>query len=97
MRADLVPLQLEVAAGPDAGTYRYRAVVRNAGRTAAGPFDVAFGDATEPMGGLAPGEEQAVTFVGPACAVETLLTVDPDDRVDERDEDDNVLVPACSG
>src|SRR5918997_1880725 len=38
MRADLVPLRLDVAPGPDAGTYRYRAVVRNAGRTAAGPF-----------------------------------------------------------
>lgn len=97
MRADLVPLRLEVAPGADAGTYRYRAVVRNAGRTAAGPFDVAFGDATEHVTGLAPGEQQAVTFTGPACAAETLLTVDPDDLVDELDEDDHVLVPACSG
>jgi hypothetical protein len=97
MRADLVPLRLEVAPGPDADTYRYRAVVRNGGRTEAGPFDVAFGDATEHVEGLAPGEQQTVTFTGPACAAETLLTVDPDDLVDERDEDDNVLVPACSG
>ncbi len=97
MRADLVPLRLEVAPGPDAGTYRYRAVVRNAGRTAAGPFDVAFGDATQHVAGLEPGAQETVTFTAPACAAETLLTVDPDDVVDERDEDDNVLVPACSG
>ncbi len=96
MRADLVPLRLDVAPGPEAGTYRYRAVVRNAGRTAAGPFDVAFGDAAEHVTGLEPGEEQTVTFVEPACTAQTLHTVDPYELVDERDEDDNVLVPACS-
>jgi hypothetical protein len=97
MRPDLVPLVLDVAPGVDADSYRYRAVVRNAGRTAAGPFDVAFGDATEHVSGLEPGERRAVTFTGPACAAETLLRVDPDDVVDERDEDDNVLMPACFG
>jgi hypothetical protein len=97
MRPDLEPVRLDVAPGPDLDTYRYHAVVRNSGRTPAGAFDVSFGDSTEHVTGLAPGAQQTVTFTGPACVADTLLTVDPDELVDERDETDNVLVPACPG
>ena len=48
-------------------------------------------------GPRAPGEQQVVTFTGPACTPGTLAdaTVDPGDAVDERDEDDNVLAATC--
>jgi hypothetical protein len=95
MRPDLTPLRVEVLPGADAGTRRYRVVVRNAGRSDAGAFDVALGDGVERITALAAGAQRAVTLTGPACADGTPITVDPGDLVDERDEDDNVLVPVC--
>ena len=97
MRPDLEPLRIETLPGPDADTRRYRVTVRNGGRTAAGAFDVALGDAFQRVPALAAGAEQVVTFTGPPCAADAppTVTVDPDDAVDERDEDDNVLVAGC--
>jgi hypothetical protein len=95
MRPDLEPLRVEVLPGADADTRRYRVVVRNAGRSDAGPFDVALGDAIERVTALAAGAQRAVTLTGPACADGTAVTVDVGDLVDERDEGDNVLVPVC--
>jgi hypothetical protein len=97
MRPDLEPLRIETLPGPDADTRRYRVTVRNGGRTAAGAFDVALGDAVLRVPALAAGAEQVVTFTGPPCAADAppTVTVDPDDAVDERDENDNVLVAAC--
>jgi hypothetical protein len=95
MRPDLEAARVEVSAGPDADTRRYRVIVRNTGRSAAGPFDVALGDAVASVTDLAAGAQQAVTLVGPVCTPETVVTVDPGEAVDERDEDDNVLAAAC--
>lgn len=95
LRPDLEPVLVEPAPGPDGDPARYRAVIRNAGRTAAGPFDVALGDAVAHVTGLAGGAEQTLTFSVPACTAATLLTVDPGGLVDERDEADNVLGPVC--
>jgi hypothetical protein len=95
MRPDLEPVRVETAPGPDAGTRTYRVTVRNGGRTAAGAFDVALGDAVQRVTGLAAGAQQVLTFTGPTCTADTRLTVDPGDAVDERDEDDNVLVAPC--
>ena len=79
---------------------RYVVAVRNAGAgPAVAPFAVGLrvGGAgarsaadARPRGGPA---ARSVTFVGPACAAGEPLavTVDPAERVDERDEDDNVL------
>jgi hypothetical protein len=99
MRPDLAPLRIETAPGPDAETRRYTVTVRNGGRTAAGAFDVALGDAVARVTGLVPGAQQTVVIEAPACtaAAPATVTVDPDDAVDERDEDDNVLVAACPG
>jgi len=95
MRPDLEPVRVEVAPGPDADSRRYRVIVRNTGRSAAGAFDVSLGETVASVTGLAAGAQQAVTLVGPICTEETVVTVDPGEAVDERDEDDNVLAAAC--
>jgi hypothetical protein len=95
LRPDLVPLQVEVTPGPDADTARYRVVVRNAGRTAAGAFDVAVGDTLVRVDRLEARRRGTITFTGPACTPELPVIVDPAGAVAERDEDDNVLVPVC--
>jgi hypothetical protein len=96
MRPDL---GVTVIAATDGG---YTVALRNAGRSAAGPFSVALsaGDvALEPLAldGMQAGEQRFVTLAGPACEPGEPLTatVDGGDAVDERDEDDNVLVASC--
>lgn len=96
MRPDLAVVRIDVVDGGHAIT------LRNAGRSAAGAFAVALsvGDRMrEPLtvAGLAAGEHAVLTFAGPACQPGAPLaaTVDADDEVDERDEDDNVLVATC--
>jgi hypothetical protein len=86
----------------DATDGGYTVALRNAGRSAAGPFSVALtaGDAAlEPLAldGMEAGEQRFVTVAGPACEPGEPLTATADggDAVDERDEDDNVLVAAC--
>jgi hypothetical protein len=95
LRPDLVPLRVETEPGPDAETVRYRVVVRNRGRTDAGAFDVAYGEAFRSVGGIPARRQRTVTFTGPPCAADTTVTVDPGELVDERDEDDNVLLAVC--
>jgi hypothetical protein len=102
MRPDVLPRRLDVLPGPDADTRRYAVLVRNRGRTDAPPFaaTLAIGDAPPiPLAvlGLGAGAQRVVTFTAPACAAGTQLTValDPDEAVDERDEEDNVLVTPC--
>ena len=48
MRPDLVPRRVDVLPGPDADTRRYAVVVRNGGRTDAGPFGLTLSLAGEP-------------------------------------------------
>jgi hypothetical protein len=87
----------------DATDGGYTVALRNAGRSAAGPFSVALtaGDAAlEPLvlDGIEAGEQRFVTVAGPACEPGEPLTATADggDAVDERDEDDNVLVASCA-
>jgi hypothetical protein len=67
------------APGSVAATVSYTVVVRNAGTTAAGPFQVSFslGGVALPnitVPGLAAGATQLVTFTGPHCAAGSSLT-----------------------
>jgi hypothetical protein len=103
MRPDIAAPQIEVGPAFAPESRRYAVTVRNGGRTAAGPFAVALAvGGTAParltVAGLEPGERRTVVLTGPACAAGEPLTVtvDPDDAVDERDEEDNVLVAACA-
>jgi hypothetical protein len=104
MRPNLVPQAIDTALAPDpAGDLRrYAVTVRNLGRSAADPFAVALrvGDAEldpQVVFGLEPGQEQVVTFLGPACSAGDPLvaTVDGGETVDERIEDDNALSVDC--
>ena len=99
MRPDLRVTRIEPVA--PAG---YAVVLRNRGRTPAGPFTVALNAAGQELApialaGLEPGERSMLTFDGPACAAGAPLvaTADAGGAVDERDEDDNVLLSLCPG
>jgi hypothetical protein len=90
------------AAWIDAVEGGYVVALRNGGRSEAGPFSVALavGEvALEPVAleGMEADEQRFVTLTGPACEPGEPLTatVDGDAAVDERDEDDNVLVATC--
>lgn len=96
MRPDLAATRIDAVDGG------YAVTVHNAGRGAAGAFAVTLSAGAEQLApltvaGLGAGERLVLTFAGPACAPGTSLTatVDSGDSVDERDEDDNVLVAAC--
>jgi hypothetical protein len=103
MRPDLVVRRIEVLPGPDAATRHYAVVVRNSGRSAADPFAVTLrvGDelGTTAVLGLGAATSRVVSFVGPACApgAPLLVTLDPEETVDERDESDNAFAAACPG
>jgi hypothetical protein len=93
---------LTTTTSPQPGVQRYTIPVRNHGRADAGAFDVALRIGAEDrapvtVAGLAAGASQAVTFTAPRCAPGDVLRfeVDPDDRVAEEDERDNVLTVAC--
>jgi hypothetical protein len=90
------------AVGPQPGLRRYSVTVRNTGRGEAGPFAVALRLGAEDrspqtVSVLAAGSTQTVSFVAPSCAPGDRLRfeVDPDDRVEEPDERDNVLSTPC--
>jgi len=79
-------------------------VVRNRGRSAAGPFDVtaAIGDGTaitRSVTGLPQGAQATVTFPAGRCAAgdSMKITVDPAAAVDEANETDNTVTVACPG
>jgi hypothetical protein len=98
LRPNLVPKRVYSQRVGDPARRRYVVVVRNAGATAAGPFDVGLGTfAPGHAVDLGPGVSTLVTFEGPRCdAPETLTaSVDPGGLVDEADEDDNTLTVPC--
>ena len=102
LRPDLEPRRVDVLATTDPDTRRYAVAVRNAGRTDALPFAATLRiGADEPLPvavlGLPAGIQRIVTFTAPPCTAGSQLTVtlDPGEAVDERDEDDNVLVTPC--
>jgi CARDB len=102
MRPDLQPQHVEVLPGPGPDQRRYLVALRNDGRTDALPFAATLAiddEQLEPLAvlGLPAATQQALTFTGPACTAGSQLTVTLDSgaAVDERDEDDNVLVAPC--
>lgn len=99
---DLALGDLTTTASGQPGVQRYTVPVRNDGRADAGAFDVALRIGLEDRApvtvtGLAAGGSQLVTFTAPRCAPGDVLRfeVDPDNRVAEEDERDNVLTVAC--
>jgi hypothetical protein len=99
---DLAFGDLTTTTSAQPGVQRYTIPVRNDGRADAGAFDVALrigAEDREPVTvtGLAAEAAQVVTFLAPRCASGDVLRfeVDPDDRVAEEDERDNVLTVAC--
>jgi hypothetical protein len=102
LRPDLAATAVDVQPAADPASRRYAVTVRNGGRTTAGPFKVGLrvGDVElDPLAvsGLAAGESRTVSINGPACVPGDQLnvTVDPEDSVDERGEDDNLLAATC--
>jgi hypothetical protein len=96
LRPDLGPVRIDAVDGG------YAVTLRNAGRTAAGPFAVTLSAGEEPLEpltvpALAAGGRTVLTFARPACAAGAVLTATADAglAVDERDEGDNVLVATC--
>ncbi|HEV2776717.1 MAG TPA: CARDB domain-containing protein [Solirubrobacteraceae bacterium] len=75
----------------------YTFVVRNTGRSAAGPFSVRVGGASAEVDGLAAGEERAVAVSGIACAalLPVVVRVDADRRVEESEERGNGTRRQC--
>ena len=102
-RPDLWASDLESGGpGPTPGSRTYLVVVRNTGRSAAADFGVQLtvGGAAQPpvtVPGLAAGGSQRVTIVAPRCSLgETVrVAVDPDDRVDESHEGNDVRRFPC--
>jgi CARDB len=102
-RPNLRAGDLDAVRGPQPDQATYALVVSNAGRTAAGPFDVGLNVAgvAQPVervaGGLAAGAEQTVTFVAPRCEPGSTLrfTLDARDEVRESVEADDVVERPC--
>jgi hypothetical protein len=102
MRPDLEPRRVDVLPAADPDMRRYALALRNTGRSDALPFaaTLAIGD-DEPVPlavlGLLAGTQRIMTVTAPPCTAGSQLTVtlDPGEAVDERDEDDNVLVTPC--
>jgi len=101
LRPNLVPSSV-TAEPTGTDTADYRVVVRNTGRSSAGPFSTALstpgsGPVSELVDGLDPKERAIVLLEGPRCAPGTTidLTVDPAGAIDEADETDNAITVAC--
>jgi hypothetical protein len=81
---------------------RYVATIRNAGATAAGPFEILFTPGTlavetKDVNGLAPYARVQESFLGPACSSDsaTTVTVDPNDQVDDFNRTNNSMTAVC--
>lgn len=103
MRPDLRVRSVAVVSQPG-GQARYDAVIHNAGLTRAGAFDAVLQSGgmtvagqSRALSGLGPGKTVSVSFVGPLCAAADppVVVVDPDNRVNERDEQDNSRAATC--
>ena len=88
LRPDLVAVSLRAVLDVSVVPAVYRLVVRNDGRSDAGPFAVRVAGALAEVAGLAAGEKTSVTVVGAPCAAGATVraSVDADFRVDESDE-----------
>ncbi|MBA3746030.1 MAG: hypothetical protein H0W96_00850 [Solirubrobacterales bacterium] len=88
LRPDLVVRSLRVALDARPALAVYTVVVRNAGRSAAGPFTVSIAGVPVEVPELAAGAAIERTVVTAACARGSIIhaIVDADQRVAERDE-----------
>jgi CARDB len=102
LRPDLQVRTIGVKAIPGRPTVdEYIALIRNAGATATGPFQVQFSDGdvvkTRNVDDLAPHSSLTEHFVGPACSTATAkVTADPNDQVDDSNRANNSLNVVCS-
>jgi hypothetical protein len=102
LRPDLQVRTVHVeAVTGNASQNEYVAVIRNAGATAAGPFEVQFIDGqlvkTRSLSGLAAHTTIRERFIGPVCASGTAtVTADPVDAVDDFNRTNNSLHVTCS-
>ena len=97
LRPNLVPGPLTGIFDARPGLAVYSFVVRNSGRSAAGPFSVRVGGATQEVDGLGPGEQRTVLVINAIClaGTSTLAEVDAGDRVDESFERGNGARRRC--
>lgn len=106
LRANLVVKHITAMPPVKAGRpWHYVVIVRNNGRTAAGPFDVSFSGGgagalaplSKTVAGLVPNTQTRLTFAGPECAaaVPPSVLADSRDQVDEASETDNRAVATC--
>jgi hypothetical protein len=97
MRPNLVPGPLTGVFDARPGLAIYTLVVRNTGRSAAGPFSVRVGGGTAELRGLAPEAERTVVVVAPICLAGTTTptVVDADGRVEESFERGNGAIRRC--
>jgi len=98
LRPDLRPgTKLTGALAAQPGLALYTLMVRNAGRSTAGPFSVRVGGGRTEVVSLAAGEQRSVLVPAPACAAGSSLTarVDEERRVDESHEDGNGVRLPC--
>ncbi len=88
LRPDLAPGTLRAVLDVRPALAVYKLVVRNSGRSPAGPFAVRVAGAVQEVAGLGAGEQIEIAVVGPACVPGTAVRalVDADQRVDEADE-----------
>ena len=79
------------------GLALYTLMVRNAGRSASGPFSVRIGTGRSEAASLAAGERRWLLVLAPVCAGGSLVSarVDEEDRVDESREDANSVRLPC--
>jgi hypothetical protein len=100
LRPDLVVQRVTIA--PLApGQDRYRADIRNAGKTAAGSFEVQLADGSTVQNHtvvrLAANRTTQVSFKAPACSAghSVTVTADPGNVLDDADRGNNSLTVAC--
>jgi CARDB len=103
LRPDLEVASIQVkAVSGQPGNDRYIAVIRNAGASAAGTFQVEFKDhstmQTRTVQRLAAHDSIKETFVGPACTSGSAPTVtaDPARQVPDFNRSNNSLTASCS-
>lgn len=97
MRPNLVPGALTGNFAAQPGLALYTLVVRNAGRSTAGPFSVRVAGGTAEVESLGPGESQLVGVVAGIClaGTSTDTQVDSDNRVEESSERGNAAPRRC--
>ncbi len=104
LRADLQvvsPIGVSALSGRP-GFDVFVAEIRNAGKTASGPFQVEFTDGSgaskfKPVSQLLPHHRVWLRFTGPACsaAAPATITADPGRQVDDANPSNNSLATTC--